>query len=87
MSLVSSVGPQNPNHLSNQVQQPRQNQAQQPSVQNARGPQTATQAAESVENTGNHTQVQAMDESANSTNPLHAQQQSIRNQNVARGGF
>lgn len=87
MSLVSNVAPTNANHLTNQVQEARHNQSQQPSLENARGPQTTTQAAESVENTGNHTQVQAMDQAANATNPRHAQQRSIHNQNVVRGGF
>ncbi len=74
LASVSKAPPNNVNHPSHQQPKQVRNQHQQPSVQNAKGPQTPTEAARSNQDTGNHTQVQTLDTQADLSNPLTSQQ-------------
>ncbi|MCX6957720.1 MAG: hypothetical protein NT164_04200 [Verrucomicrobiae bacterium] len=87
LSAVSTTTPTNVNHHQNEPSTPVRNHHQQPSVENAKGRQTPTDAARSVQDTGDHTQVQKMDTQADVSNPLTSPQQSNHNQNVVRGGI
>lgn len=87
LAAVNTATPSNVNHPANQTPRRVPNQHQQPSVQNARGPQTPTDAARSNQDTGNHIQVQQEQAQNTLANPLTSAKQSLHNQNVARGGF